>query len=122
MSAMPNTMKLGMAAAYLGAIGAFASMAMIWTGDLSNAGLIAADLIVVMMFFATAGCFSSYSPVKGNTVVVISALTIAFTAVATFYGAMGLFPCILLMAFGIVCVVCGNLSSTKDYVDTNRVI
>ena len=122
MSTMPNTMKLGMAAAFLGAIVAFISMAMAWDGTTDCAALVGIDMGVAMVFFAVAGCFSAYSPVKGGTVVVLSALTIAFTVIAAFYGAMPALSVIILVVCGLVCVFCGNLPSTKNYVDANRVI
>ncbi len=122
MNAMPNTMKLGMALAFVGAIVAFAAMAMAWDGTTDCAALVGIDMAVAMIFFATAGCFSAYSPVKGSTVVVLSALTIAFSVIATFYGGMEIYVGILLVILGAICVFCGNLSSTKDYVDANRVI
>ena len=99
-------MKLGMGIAFLGAIVAFACMAWIWDGLVESAPLICLDMAVAMIFFAVAGCFSTYSPVKASTVVVLSALTIAFSIVATIFGAMDPIWCVLLVIFGIICIFC----------------
>lgn len=122
MSEMPNTMKLGMAMAFLGAIGAFASMAMAWTGFVESAPIVGLDMLAAMVFFAVAGCFSTYSPVKGSTVVILSALSIAFTVIAAIFGAMNPIVCVILVIFGIICMFCGNLDSTKDYIEANRLV
>ena len=122
MNAMPATMKLGMAAAFIGAIIAFASMAMIWDGDLDKAPLVGVALATTMCFFATAGCFTSYSPVKASTVVVLSAIAIAFALVAGIYGANSAIVTVVLVILGAICVFCGNLDTTKDYVEANRMV
>jgi len=115
-------MKLGMALAFLGAIGAFVSMAMAWSGFVESAPIVGLDMLAAMVFFAVAGCFSTYSPVKAPTVVVLSALSIAFSVIAAIFNAMNPIVCIILVAFGIICMFCGNLPSTKDYIDANRLV
>ncbi|MBR4685604.1 MAG: hypothetical protein IKP04_03665 [Candidatus Methanomethylophilaceae archaeon] len=122
MSAMPNTMKIGMGVAFVGAIIAFASMAYAWDGTVECTPCVGINMVVSMVFFAVAGCFSSYSPVKGSTVIVLSALTVAFTVIAAIYGAMMPILAIILVILGILCVAIGSMGSTKNYVDTNRVI
>ena len=122
MSETPNTMKLGMAVAFIGAIIAFVAMARAWTGDVDSTPYVGVDMAVAMIFFAAAGCFSSYSPVKGSTVLVISALTIAFSVVAAIYGAMEPIVAVVLVILGAICIFLANLESTKTYVDTNRII
>jgi|GEM_PF-702416 len=122
MNAMPNTMKLGMAIAFLGAIGAFVTMAMAWNGSVESAPLVGLDMLVTMSFFAVAGSFSTYSPVKGNTVVVLSALTAVFAIIAAIFGAMPVIAGILFVIYGIVCAFIAKLDSTYEYVEANRLI
>ena len=122
MSAMPNTMKLGMAAAFVGAIVAFVSMAMLWDGNIDTAPSVGIAMATAMIFFAVAGSFTSYSPVKGSTVLVLSAIAIGFSIIAGVYGSVSILAAIILIALGAVCVFCANLDTTKDYVDTNRMI
>ncbi len=122
MSEMPNTMKLGMAAAFLGAICAFISMAMAWDGGVDSTALVGIDMAVAVVFFGVAGSFTPYSPVKGSTIVVLSAIATAASIIGGIYGALPVYFAIILTILGIVCVVIGNFSSTKDYVDANRVI
>ncbi|AMK13167.1 hypothetical protein AUP07_0107 [methanogenic archaeon mixed culture ISO4-G1] len=122
MSAMPSTMKLGMAIAFLGAIVAFASMAFAWDGTVECAPLVGINMASAMMFFAVAGCFSTYSPVKASTIVALSAVAIAMALLAGIFSAMMPVICVFLVILGVVCLMCGNLPSTKDFVETNRVI
>ena len=117
MSEMPNTMKLGMAAAFLGAICAFISMAMAWDGSIDSTSLVGVDMAVAVVFFGVAGSFTSYSPVKGNT-----AIATAASIIGGIYEALPIYFAILLAILGVVCIIIGNFSSTKDYVDANRVI
>ncbi len=122
MSAMPNTMKLGMALGFLGAIAAFVSMAMAWDGSVDSAAGVGLNMAVSMMFFAIAGCLSSYSPVKPATITAISAVAIGLTFIACILGVMSVVFGILLVAIAAICMVIGGMDTTKDYVDTNRVI
>ena len=115
-------MKLGMAVAFIGAIIAFYTMIQAWTGEVESAPYVGIDMAAAMLFFAAAGCFSSYSPVKGSTVIVISALAIAFSIIAAVYGAMEPIFAIVLVILGAVCVFCGNLPSTQDYIEEARII
>lgn len=122
MSDMPNTMKLGMGCAFLGAIVAFASMAAAWNGTVDSAALVGVDMAAAMMFFAVAGSFSTYSPVKGNTVVVLSALATAVPIIAGIFGAMGVLFTLICAVLGIVCIVIASMQSTREYVDNSRVV
>lgn len=122
MSEMPNTMKLGMAAAFLGAICAFISMAMAWDGGVDSTALVGIDMAVAVVFFGVAGSFTPYSPVKGSTIVVLSAIATAASIIGGIYEALPIYFAILLAILGVVCIIIGNFSSTKDYVDANRVI
>lgn len=122
MTETPIVMKVGMAVAFVGAIIAFVAMAQAWNGTVDSLGYVGVDMAVSMMFFATAGSLSTYSPVKGSTVVLLAAIAIAFSIVAAIYGAMDPFCTVVLVILGAVCVFIGNLPITKEYVDANRVI
>jgi hypothetical protein len=122
MSDMPNTMKVGMAVGFIGAIIALVAMSMTWAGTVDSAALVGLDMAAAMMFFAVAGTMSSYSPVKASTIVVLSAIAIAFSVVASIYGAMEPICGVILVICGIVCVAVGGMPSTSEYVETNRVI
>jgi len=122
MNATPNIMKLGMGLAFIGAIIAFVAMAYAWDGNLATAPIIGVDMGVAMIFFAVAGCFSTYSPVKAPTITVLAALAVAFSVIAAIFGGMNFFLAIVLAILGALCVFCSTSESTKDYVETNRVI
>jgi len=122
MSEMPVTMKIGMAAAFLGAIVAFGSMAWAWNGSVDSAALVGLDMAAAMMFFAVVGSFTTYSPVRGNTVVVLAALATAMPIVAGIFGAMSVFFALVCIVLGLVCIGIASFASTRDYVDANRVI
>lgn len=120
MTATPKTMALAMGLGFIGAIGALVAMAYAWKGTVDSASLVGLDMLVALIFFAVAGCFSSQTPVKSDTVVVISALAIAFVIVATMYGAMPIWAGFVFFAIGAICIVCGCLPSTKNYIDTKK--
>ena len=122
MSDQPNTMKIGMLVAFIGAIIAFVAMASTWDGSLDSAPYVGVDMAVAMIFFAVAGCFSTYSPVKGSTVLVLSGLTVAFSVIAAIYSAMEPIVAVILVILGVVCMVIANLPSTRDYVENARII
>ena len=122
MSAMPSTMKLGMAIAFIGAIASFVSMALAWDGTVECAPLVGINMASAMMFFAVAGCFSTYSPVKASTIIALSAVAIAMVIIAGIFSTMNPVLCVFLVILGVACLMCGNLPSTKDFVETNRVI
>ena len=122
MTTQPNTMKLGMAIAFIGAIGAFVSMAMAWNGTVESAPIVGLNMLVVMCFFAVAGSFSTYSPVKGSTVIVLSALPVVFSIIAIIHGAMSPVCGVFFAILGIACIVLARLPTTKDYVEANRLI
>ena len=122
MSETPSTMKLGMAIAFIGAIIALYTMIQAWTGEVESAPYVGIDMAAAMMFFASAGCFSSYSPVKGSTVIVISAIAIALSIIGAVYGSMEPIFAVILVILGAVCVFCGNLPSTQEYIEEARII
>ncbi len=122
MSSTPNTMKLGMAIGYIGAIASFVCMAIAWDGSVDSAALVGLDMATAMMFFATAGCLSSYSPVKASSITVIGAIAAAFAVISSVFGAMDPVCGVFLVILACICIAVANFSSTKDFVETNRVI
>ena len=80
--AMPKKMVAGSAVGLFGGIIALAVMAATWDGTLDCIVKVGLDMLVSVSFFAAAGTFMKYSPVQGSTMVVLSALAVAFTLVA----------------------------------------
>jgi uncharacterized membrane protein YccC len=79
-------------------------------------------MAAAMMFFAVAGSFSTYSPVKGKTVVVLSALATAFPIIAGILGAMAVIFTLICCVLGVVCIAVASMQSTREFVDNSRVI
>ncbi len=122
MSSVPNIMKLGMAMAFIGAIIAFVAMAYAWDGTVESAPNIGVCMAVATIFFAVAGSFSTYSPVKDTTVFVLSLLTIAFSILGGVYGAIDPVITVFLAIIGAVCVFCANSPVTSAYIEEARII
>ncbi len=122
MSELPNTMKVGMAVGFIGAVIALVTMSMVWNGTVESATLVGLDMATAMMFFAVAGTMTTYSPVKASTIVVLSAIAVALSIVSSIYGAMDPLVGVALVACGIICGAIGGMSTTVDYVENNRVI
>lgn len=122
MNATPNIMKLGMGLAFVGAICSFVAMAMVWDGSVGTAAIVGVDMAVALIFFAVAGCFSTYSPVKTSTITVLSAIAVAAAIIAAIFGGMNVVLAVILAILGALCVFCSTSDSTKSYVETNRVI
>ncbi len=120
MGAMPQKMILGAAAGFVGAILALAVMAYAWDGTTDSVYKLGLDMLVALSFFAAAGTFMKYSPVQGNTMAVLSGLTIAFTVIATIYGAFEVWQTIVLLILGAVCLLCAACPTVTSWVDANR--
>ena len=118
--AMPKKMVAGSAIGLFGGIIALVVMAFAWDGTLDCMVNVGLDMLVSVAFFAAAGTFMKYSPVQGSTMVVLSALTVAFTIVAILYNAMGLGVGLVLIVLGIVAILCAACPTVTSWVDANR--
>ncbi len=113
-------MKVGMGIAFIAAILALVGMAFDWKGTVESATFVGFDMLIATMFFAVGGCFSSRSPVKANTVVVLSVVAIICTIIAAIVGAMNPAAAVGFIIVGIILAVIGNTDSVRNYVDQNR--
>lgn len=105
----------------IGGIIALASMAYTWNGTLESASLIGLNMLVAVMFFAVAGCFTNYSPVKGTTIMILSALCAAFTVISMMFDAMLVWVGIVLVVLGIVNILFAACPTVTKWVDGNRI-
>ena len=80
---VPNNMKIGTALGFVGGVIALVAMAASWNADIDSMYLVGINMLVAVMFFAAAGTFTKYSPVCGNTVVVLSGLAGAVTSASS---------------------------------------
>ena len=118
--AMPKKMVAGSAVGLFGGIIALAVMAATWDGTLDCIVKVGLAMLVSVSFFAAAGTFMKYSPVQGSTMVVLSALAVAFTLVALIYGAMSIGFGLVLIVLGIVAILCAACPTVTSWVDANR--
>lgn len=118
--AMPTKMVAGAAVGLFGGIVALAVMAATWDGSLDCIVGVGLNMLVSVAFFAAAGTFMKYSPVQGSTMVMLSALAVAFTLVALIYEAMPIGYGLLLIVLGIVSVLCAACPTVTSWVDANR--
>ena len=119
---VPNNMKIGTALGMVGGIIALAAMAASWESDIDSMYLVGLNMLVAVMFFAAAGSFTKYSPVCGNTVVVLSGVAGAVTIIAALYGATYLWISAILLIIAAVLVAIAACPHVTKWVDTNRVI
>jgi len=122
MAQQPNKMKFGVALGMLGGIIALVAMAYSWTGALDDMYVVGLNMLMAVMFFAAAGTFTKYSPVKGDTVLVISALALAVTVIAAIYDSTFLWVSAILAVIAICCILVGACPNTTKWVDGNRII
>lgn len=120
MSATPFKMKAGMAVAIIGAIWSFILMSQAWDGSLDSVYVVGLAMFVCVMFFATAGAFTKFCPVKGSTVLVLSVVTAAVVILAMVYEAIPLIEGIILVILAIICIVCGACPGVVSWVDERR--
>lgn len=119
---LPNNMKIGTGLGMVGGIIALAAMAASWEGDVDSMYLVGLNMLVAVMFFAAAGTFTQYSPVSGNTVVVLSGVAGAVTIIAALYGATYLWISAILLIIAAVLVAIAACPHVTKWVDSNRVI
>ena len=122
MAQIPNKMKIGTALGMLGGVVSLAAMAYSWTGVLDDMYAVGLNMLAAVMFFAVAGTFTKYSPVCGNTVLVISGLAMAVAIVGALYNATFLWVSILLALIAVCCILVAACPNTTKWVDGNRVI
>ena len=122
MAQIPNKMKIGCALGMLGGVVSLAAMAYSWTGVLDDMYAVGLNMLAAVMFFAVAGTFTKYSPVCGNTVLVISGLAMAVAIVGALYNATFLWVSILLALIAVCCILVAACPNTTKWVDGNRVI
>lgn len=119
---VPNNMKIGTALGFVGGVIALVAMAASWNADIGSMYLVGINMLVAVMFFAAAGTFTKYSPVCGNTVVVLSGLAGAVTIIAAIYGATELWVSVILLVIAVVLVAIAACPHVSKWVDSNRVI
>lgn len=119
---LPNNMKIGVGLGMVGGIIALAAMAASWENDLDSMYLVGLNMLVAVMFFAAAGTFTKYSPVCGNTVVVLSGVAGAVTIIAALYGATYLWVSAILLIIAAILVAIAACPHVTKWVDSNRVI
>lgn len=120
MSAMPKKMVAGVAVGFLGGVIAIAAMAHAWTGDLSNTSAVALNMLVAMMFFAVAGGFTSYAPVKGKTLIVLAAINAAFVVIAAAYSSTFVVLELFLLILAVIEILCAACPTVTKWVDATR--
>lgn len=118
--AMPKKMVAGAAIGLVGGVIALAAMSFAWDGTLDCMVSVGLDMLVSVAFFAAAGTFMKYSPIQGSTMVVLSALAVAFTVIALLYEAMPLWVGLILIVLGAVAVLCSACPTVTKWVDANR--
>ncbi len=120
MSAQPKKMIAGMAVGLVGAIIALAAMAYSWNGDVDSIYNVALNMLVAMMFFAVAGGFSKQAPVAGKTLVVLTAVNVAFAVIATIYSATFIQVEFVLVVLAVVEVLCAACPKVIKWIDNTR--
>lgn len=120
MSAMPKKMIAGVAIGFLGGVIAIAAMAQAWDGTLDSTGVVAINMLVAMMFFAVAGGFTSYAPVKGKTLIVLAAINAAFVVASAAYSATFVPVNGLLLILAAVLILCAACPTVTKWVDATR--
>lgn len=117
---MPKKMVAGLALGLFGGIAGLAFMVDAWSGSMDSVTDVALIMLVSMMFFAVAGTFTSYSPVKGTTMAVLAALPAAFTIIAYLNESLTLWSAVLLVIVGLAALLCAACPSVRSWVDINR--
>ncbi len=122
MGAMPKKMIAGTAVGLIGGIVALVAMFYAWNGTLESTTSVGLNMLVAVMFFGVAGCFTKYTPVPGATVLVLSAVCEAFVIIAMLYNSMELWMGAVLAVLGIVNILFAACPTVTKWVDGQRVI
>lgn len=122
MAPMPNKMKFGFGLGMLGGVIAIAAMAYSWQGDIDSIYMVGLNMLVAVMFFGAAGTFTNYSPVSGNTALVISGAAFAVTVIAALYEATFIWVSVILALIALCCILVAACPNVTKWVDGNRTI
>ncbi|MDO5861685.1 MAG: hypothetical protein Q4Q58_02675 [Thermoplasmata archaeon] len=122
MSDVPNKMRIGFGLGLLGGVISIVAMSYAWTGVLDDMYTVGLLMLVAVMFFGTAGTFTQYSPVSGNTSLVISAMTLAVVVIAALYDATFIWVSVILAVVALCCILVAACPGTTKWIDGNRIV
>ncbi len=122
MAPMPSKMKIGFALGLIGGIYALIAMAVSWNGDLDSMATVGLNMLIAVMFFATAGTFTKYAPVAGRTVLIISVLTLAVVILGFVHDATFNHALLIMAILALACILIGACPNTAKWVDNSRLI
>ncbi len=113
-------MKAGLA---IGLIGGIISMILVgyaWDGSFQSITNVGFSLLVMALFFATAGGFADGTNMSGKSVAIIAAICVAAVVVAMLYNSQFFLVHLLLIALGVAEIFLASSSRVIFYTDTNR--
>lgn len=122
MANMPLETKIGFAAALLGGVIAIALMAAAWDSSADSLPMVGLNMLLAVMFFATAGTFTKYSPVPSDTALVLSILCLIVAAVGGFLESGTLWILAVEFIIAIFCVLVAMCPKFASWTDSNRAI
>ncbi len=116
----PKIMKAGLAIGLLGGIISMILVGYAWDGSFQSITNVGFSLLVMALFFATAGGFSEGANMSGKSVAIIAAVCVAAVLIATVYNTQFLWVHIILMALGVAEIMIASSSEVIYYTDANR--
>lgn len=120
MAETPRKMVFGLALGLIGGIIAMIGVAQAWNG-LDSMPMVGLNLLVACMFFAAGGAFSTTTPVKGSTVLVLAAANEACVLISMMYGAADIVLNLVLAVIGVVIILFAACPHVEKWVDANRI-
>jgi len=120
MANMPGKMKIGMGLGLIGGILGIATSAIAWESTIDSMTAVGLNLLVAVMFFASAGFFQKNAPVAGTTGAVLAGIATASAFVCLVMGIMGTGLAIVEIIIGILLILIAACPTVKRYVDGVR--
>lgn len=115
-------MKFGFGLSMFGAVVSMIAMAYAWTGELDDMYPVGLNMLAALMFFASAGTFTKYTPVNGNTTLIISAMALAVVGIGALYESTLLWVSILLAAVAVCGILVAACPNTSRYIEDSRIV
>lgn len=116
----PSKAKYGAALSMLGGLVAFVATILAFEGTETSIWYIAANMLLMVLFFAVGGALMSGGPGSWNTVTAMAAVTAGVAVLVTLYGSVDLWIGFFLILVSVVVILTVACPATGRWIKADR--